>query len=288
MNVLDQRFLPKFSLFLLLIGFFLLSGCSTYTYNALLTEDNLDVTRDVDYGSRDRQRLDIYRPTNVKKPRPVVVFIHGGAWNSGDKQQYFFVARALVNQDYVVVIPNYRLLPEATFPDFVWDTARAVRWTMRNVDDYAGDSDSIYLMGHSAGAYNAAMVSYDDRYLRNVGNSNDSIKGFIGLAGLYDFQTSEDEHLRKVFREPPEKEFRPVDVVDPEDPPALLFHGTRDQILDPKNSRQMAKTMQNRGPWVRYIEKEGLDHVDMLLTIGPYFHPDYDVLSRINQFIRNH
>lgn len=265
------------------------TGCTTATYNAIVPETGMERIRNVSYGPRDRQKLDVYRPRDMASTRPVVIFVHGGSWNKGSKDKYYFVARSLVDGGYVAVLPNYRLIPTARYPAFVKDTARAVSWTFENIDQYGGRSSSIFIMGHSAGAYNAAMVAYDDRYLQKFGIDNSRLRGFIGLAGLYDFLPLTHDHLRKVFGHVDDKQqTQPVHFVDPEDPEALLFHGTNDIIVDPVNSDRMNRVLNRKGPGGIFHFKHSQNHVYLLLSIGPYFRTDYNNLKLIKNFITDH
>ena len=95
------------------------------------------------------------------KSRPVILFFYGGSWNSGRRQGYAFAARALAARGFVVIVPDYRLVPDAVYPDFLRDCAAAVRWARRNAGAHGGDGERIVLVGHSAGAYNAAMLALD-------------------------------------------------------------------------------------------------------------------------------
>ena len=110
------------------------------------------------------QRLDVWRPASrVGEPRPVVIFFYGGGWAKGDRGAYAFAARALASQGFVVVVPDYRKVPEVRFPAFVQDAAQAVRWTNDHVADFGGDPQRIALAGHSAGAYAAILLALDRR-----------------------------------------------------------------------------------------------------------------------------
>ena len=107
-----------------------------------------------------------YLRAESASPAPVVVFIYGGGWKDGDKADYRFVAAALAARGFLTVVPDYRLYPEVRFPVFLQDNAAAVAWTRANIARYGGDPRQIFLMGHSAGAYNAAMLTLDRQWLR--------------------------------------------------------------------------------------------------------------------------
>src|SRR5688500_1911214 len=124
------------------------------------------VARDVPYGEGERQALDIYAPRQVGGPLPVVFFTYGGSWMDGDRRNYDFAGRALAAQGFVVVIADYRLVPELEYPGFLEDCASAFAWVVDHIGQYGGDPRRIALMGHSAGAYNATMLALDPAYLR--------------------------------------------------------------------------------------------------------------------------
>ena len=174
-----------FTIVLALLG---AAGCTPVTaFDMLVPKDSGVelVARDAAYGPEPRQRLDVYRPRRAgPKLLPIIVFFYGGSWSSGTKTGYAFVARALASHGFIVAIPDYRLVPQIRYPAFVEDSAEAVRWIARNGTRLGGDPDRLVMAGHSAGAYNAAMLAYDGRWL---GPEQHRIRGFIGLAGPYDF-----------------------------------------------------------------------------------------------------
>jgi pimeloyl-ACP methyl ester carboxylesterase len=185
----------------------MLGACSPLSaLNAVSPAGGARATAAIPYGSDARNRLDVYRPPAGRradgKAAPVIVFFYGGNWVSGARADYAFVGRALAARGYVVVIPDYRLYPQVRYPDFLDDAARAVAWTERNVGPYGGDPHRVYVMGHSAGAYNAAMLALDGRWLGRQGIRPDSLRGWIGLAGPYDFLPVENRTTRPVFDYP--------------------------------------------------------------------------------------
>lgn len=279
------QFIVFFAL-LSFVGAVLNAGCTTTTYNAFLSEEGMQRVRDVRYGPGNRHRLDVYRPTYTAPGTPVVIFVHGGAWNTGNKDMYFFAARSLVDQGYVAVLPNYRLFPTVSYPAFVEDTARAVAWTLENIHKYSGDPGKVFLMGHSAGAYNAAMVAYKDSLLEKFNVDNSKLRGFIGLAGLYDFLPVNHKHVHKVFgSEKLSVRTQPVNFVDSDDPEALLLHGKNDVIVDPKNSYKMNSALKRNGVESKLKSMNSLNHVYLILSVGPYFRTDYSSLDVIDKYI---
>lgn len=130
----------------------------------------------------ERQSLDVYAPAGASD-RPVVVWIHGGGWQRGDKSGVKLKPQAFVDKRYVFVAINYRFIPVVKMQDIASDVARAVAWVHRNVGQYGGDPNTIFVMGHSAGAQLAALVCTDDRYLKAQGVSLTIVKGCVPVDG---------------------------------------------------------------------------------------------------------
>lgn len=261
-----------------------LYGFLSTIYNVLLSGLGLWSTLNLQYGEHNRHRLDVYRPSERSDSlRPVIVFFYGGAWNSGKKEMYYFVARSFVDRGYVVVIPDYRLFPEVRYPAFVEDSAKALEWVAGNVQNYGGDPDRMFLMGHSAGAYNASMITYDDRRRTFQG----TIRGFVGLAGLYDFLPITEEKIKRIFAPARKMSLtQPVRFVDPEDPPGLLLAGKDDDRVNPLNSRNMLKALHEAGLNGGFELIEGAGHLELVLSLGPYFRSLYPTLEMIDAFMR--
>ncbi|MEO8224865.1 MAG: alpha/beta hydrolase [Gammaproteobacteria bacterium] len=249
----------------------LVSGCTAGAFlaaNASSAFGPYDRTVDLAYGPEPRQRLDIYVPDKPSVgSRPVIVFIHGGSWRTGSKDQYRFVGSGLAEKDYISVLPNYRLNPEVRFPVFVEDAALAVAWTLRNIDRYGGDPRRVYIMGHSAGAYIALLLTLDRSYLAAAGVSTDELRGAIGLSGPYDFKINSDL-LRAVFGSAPDQQrTQPVNFARGDAPPLLLIHGTDDSVCLDRNSIRLAELVREAGGPVSLKLYPGLGHGD---TVGGF------------------
>jgi acetyl esterase/lipase len=143
-----------------------------------------DVKRDVPYVDKghERQVLDVYSPPGAKN-LPVVVWIHGGGWQAGDKADVQLKPKVFTARGFVFVSTNYRLLPAADMGTIVRDVAAAVRWVHAHVGEYGGDPTRLFVMGHSAGAQLAALVCTDDRYLKAEGVPLSVVKGCVPVDG---------------------------------------------------------------------------------------------------------
>jgi acetyl esterase/lipase len=215
------------------------------------------------------------------------VFVHGGNWVSGAKSNYRFVADTLTASGFVVVIPNYRLYPDAKFPSFVDDVAAAVAWTHAHAKDFGGDPNRLFLMGHSAGAHIAALLALDTPYLSRAGADRAWINGWIGLAGPYDFLPFDAEYLRDMFG--PLANYpasQPINFVDAKSPPALLIHGEADTVVLPRNSRSLAAQLRGNGVEVRERYYEDMSHAEAIAALSVYLRSRRDVLHEIEDFVR--
>lgn len=175
-----------------------MAGCSGQALiNGLTPSGGYSKTADLAYGEQPRQRLDVYVPEDAAPGAPVVLYFYGGRWEQGSKAGYKFLAQALTSRGFVAVIADYRLYPQVKFPAFVEDGARAVAWVREHAGDYGADPNKLVLMGHSAGAHIAAMLTLDEQYLAAVGGTPKTwLAGTIGLAGPYDFLPLEADDLK--------------------------------------------------------------------------------------------
>lgn len=133
-------------------------------------------------GGHERQVLDVYAPDDAKN-LPVVFWIHGGGWQTGDKTSVQEKPKFFTKNGFVFVSTNYRLLPEVEMEDIVRDIAKSVRWVHDHIAEYGGNPNRVWVMGHSAGAQLAALISIDDRYLKAEGLSLEILKGCVPVDG---------------------------------------------------------------------------------------------------------
>jgi len=265
------------------------AGCSAFAYvNDAAPSSTYRRVTDIAYGPEARQRLDVYVPARAERPAPVVVFFYGGAWRTGSRRDYLFVGEALASRGAVAVIADYRLYPEVRFPGFVEDAARAVAWALANATSVGGDPERLFVMGHSAGAYNAAMVALDSRYLSEAGVQPGAVKGLIGLAGPYDFLPLKSRSLRDIFGFPDTPlDTQPIQAVSPAAPPALLLWATTDAVVDPGNSVRLAARLRDAGVPVREIGYERLGHRTLVGAFAVPLRWLAPVLDEVASFVTN-
>jgi acetyl esterase/lipase len=264
-----------------------LAGCAGPQFiNAFTPDEGYALTKDLVYDPATGEKLDVYSPPNARAA-PVVVFFFGGRWEQGDKQEYKFVGQALAARGFVAVIPNYRLYPQVRYPAFLQDCARAVVWVHANIARFGGDPGKLVLMGHSTGAYNAAMLTLDPEFLQQAGGARDWIRGMIGLAGPYDFLPITDPDLRDLFG-PPENfpKTQPVLYVDGRNPPVLLMHGEQDQTVPVRNTDELYARIQRAGGPAEKVLYPKLDHKWLIADVATRYQGYADVMNRIEDFVR--
>jgi acetyl esterase/lipase len=265
----------------------LLSACNPLPVLNLITpESSFRKTADLKYGNESRQQLDIYTPLTPEHDRlPVIMFLYGGSWSRGNKETYMFLAEYLARRGYIIVIPDYRVYPEVKFPAFVEDGAAALAWVQQNIAGYGGDPDAIFLMGHSAGAHIAAMLTLDERFTQNAHAK--APKGTIGLAGPYDFLPLRSDNMKSIFG-PPEQydQSQPVNFVDGTEAPMLLLHGSTDAIVYPFNSENLQQKIQARGGCSKLVIYPELGHGRILVAFSqPLRRPE--ILTEVEHFIKS-
>jgi acetyl esterase/lipase len=271
---------------LLVLG--VVAACSSLqTINAITPSNTYQKVANVSYGTDPRQKLDVYTPLNIKIPAPVVVFFYGGNWNSGERHDYKFIGEALASRGIVAVLADYRLYPQVRYPSFIEDSARAVAWTLKEVQHYGGDPKRVYVMGHSAGAYNAAMVALDPRWLAAYGLTPVAVHGWIGLAGPYDFIPITNEATRPVFFYPATPaESQPINHVSASSPPALLIAANKDDLVDPiRNTGGLAVKLRAVGVEVTEIYFDNTSHTTLIGAISWPLRGLAPVLDTVDRFV---
>ena len=236
------------------------------------------VSRGIAYGGLDRQLLDIYAPEGALGQCPVIVFFYGGSWRSGARGDVAFVALALARRGFVVVVPDYRLWPEVGYPHFVEDCKAATHWVAAQIGGYGGDARSMFLMGHSAGAYNAAMVA--------LAADAPPLTGMIGLAGAYDFLPLQDQTLQKIFAGPDDPlTTQPITYAHAHAPPMLLLTGAVDRAVLPRNTACLAAKLRQFGAPVETRVYPRIGHTGLLVALLPYLRWYAPVLRDVLAFI---
>lgn len=233
----------------------------------------VNILKNLSYGSLERQKLDVYLPSaQVMKQKglalkniPMVIFVHGGSWQNGSKEDYRFLGEALSKEGLGLAVINYQLYPNVRYPVFVEDTQLAMRWVHDHVADWGVNPNKIFVMGHSAGAFNVAAAIVDTERLKAVGLQPKDFAGVIGIAGPYDYefkgQPTEDIFKGYTRKEamPSYKVARGVGL-----PPFLLITVDKDEVVGAENGDLMLKALKDNGVYVEQKTIFGTDHASVV------------------------
>ncbi|MEC7119769.1 MAG: alpha/beta hydrolase [Pseudomonadota bacterium] len=247
-----------------------LVACSpTRVLTAISPASDIQIVTDVAYGQLPRQRLDIYRPNRpVGVSSPVVVFVYGGSWESGSKDGYGFVGKSLAQAGYTTVVIDYRLAPAHRYPTFVQDTADAIAWTYRHIGQYGGQAEQMFVMGHSAGAFNAIAAVNDARFWHSTGVPDQAVLGVVGLAGpyAYDFRDYPSKRAFPVGGDP--ELIMPDRHPRPNAPAHYLLTAERDQVVFDFNTERMQHALQSVGVPVQVGQVSNVGHARMIVAMA--------------------
>lgn len=244
----------------------------------------------VKFGPHPAQKLVVLHPQGIEAniALPVLVFQHGGSWKDGDPEDYGFVGRGFAPHGFVTIMAGYRLGEDGRFPAMLEDGAAALAWIRENIAQHGGDPDHIVLMGHSAGAYNVAMLALDHSWLEQHSVPPETVKGVIGLAGPYDFFPFDSESTRATFGQFAEPQAtQPVNFAGKHAPPFLLIHGEQDTTVKPRNSHALAKRLKEAGVEAQLLTFSDMDHTAPLLQLASPWRRNAQLHEAIRQFIAN-
>jgi acetyl esterase/lipase len=273
----------------LLVASAVLPSCAPVdALNATISTSGLTVTQNIAYRAGPRGGMDVYRPEGAKG-LPLVVFVYGGSWQGGSKDDYKFVAAPLARAGLVVATPDYRVYPEVQYPTFLEDCAQAVAYARAHAAAFGADPTRLYLMGHSAGGYNVLMLATDPTYLKAVGLERSDVAGVISLAGPADFYPIKETDIREVFAPAVDSPLtQPINHVDGHAPPMLLLHGDRDDTVYPRNSIALAAKVKAAGGDVTLKLYPGVGHIGIITSVAPLFSGNAPVRADVLNFIRTH
>ena len=255
----------------------LAAACSPLgALNALAPkEKNSKLLRvNVAYGAGRRQAYDVYAPVNIAVDTesglaPMLVFFYGGGWVSGSKDLYSWAGRALASLGYVVVVPDYRLVPQVRFPEFLEDSEAAVRHAMANAEAYGADAQRLGLMGHSAGAYNAIMLALAPNYLGVPAGEQSALRAVIGVAGPYDFYPYDVPSTVNAFGQwPKPEETQPVNYARKTGAKFQLIYSRGDKVVGAHNAKNLAAKLKAAGDDVELIAYDKPSHPDMVAALS--------------------
>lgn len=270
-----------------------LTACAAGALNAITPRAGYSFVADIPYGEGERRRFDLYVPDGATARTPLVVFLHGGSWDSGSKDIYRFLGQSVTAEGFILAVPNYRLYPETVFPGFVEDGAEALaaieRASREGRHGLPAGERPLVLMGHSAGAQIGALLVFDRRYLAARGLTPQRISAFVGLAGPYDFLPLEEERYKRIFPERSRSASQPVNFASGSGPPTLLVHGLSDTTVEPENTRSLARRIEEEGGAVEVRFFEGVDHIGPITSFATALPlGERSIREAVFAFIREH
>ncbi|MCX6226326.1 MAG: alpha/beta hydrolase [Bacteroidia bacterium] len=250
--------------------------------------ENIEEIKNIEYKNINGKslQLDIYRPKNLNKPAPLLVFIHGGAWKGGNRADYLIYLVDFAKRGYITATVSYRLLKDGPYPDCAEDITDAVRWFYNNGEKYGYDPDRIALVGGSAGAHLALLAAYGwGKHAVNsdsteVPENSHRIKAVVDIYGPVDLtteyarnQTLVTSFIAHSFKETPElyRQASPINYLDKTDPPTMILHGTSDELV-PISQSDMLKAL---------LDSLGVPNVYYRVPLWPH---TMDIVKRVNDF----
>lgn len=231
-----------------------------------------------------RQTLNVFGPRKWSGTQDVLIFIHGGSWNSGKKSLYNFFGTRMARKEVVTVIINYPLSPAANYNGMAKAVAKSVQWVRENVEEYGGNPEKIFISGHSAGGHLAALVSVRHEYLDSIGMTN-AIRGtiLIDAAGLdmYGYlqeQKFPDDHTYlKTFTKNPTywKDASPLYHLHANMPPMLIYMGEKTLPSIINSHDKFIEALKKYTPAPNYHVLKGKKHVPMITQFFKRRNPHY-------------
>lgn len=260
-------------------------ACSSVdVLNATITHDGYTLHRDLAYGNDARQKMDIYVPDHATNA-PVILFFYGGSWQTGSKDDYRFLGQAFASKGYVTAVADYRVYPQVFYPDFVLDGALALHYVHAHAREYSGNTENIYVAGHSAGAFIAMMLASDDTFHQTAKSQRSWIRGTIGIAGPYDFLPFTDKKIKALFSKHPDTETQPLTHITVRMAPVFLATGDNDDTVDPRNSHRVkAKLESLKSPVTEHVYP-GIGHIGIALSLAERFRWKAPLLEDITTFV---
>lgn len=261
---------------------FRLYDFGSYTLNRLTPKDGYDVQHNIAYGLKARQRLDLFQSHNPRPERPLIVFVHGGAWSHGDKKDYRFIGEAFAREGFDVAVINYHLAPEHIFPSSIDDLNIALSYLIAAQDKLKIRTEKLLLMGHSAGAFNVMSAVYHPQPEKRI--SHQHIHAIIGLAGPYHFDYKGDPICAHAFdQDMPYQQVMPYYFVEKNQIKHYLMIAEKDQIVGHSNSVDLDKKLQQYGNHSQLVKIPRVGHITMIGSVSSLFSRFYRTKDHILQ-----
>jgi acetyl esterase/lipase len=236
------------------------------TLPAAQVSSNVELQSGISYtdgapADADKHKLDLYLPRDQKN-FPVLVFLHGGSWRTGDRSLYKALGNRLARAGIGAAIPSYRLMPQNPHPAQIEDVAAAFAWVVRNIAEHGGDPSRIYLCGHSAGAHLAALLALDEKYLKKYDLDRTAIRSVIAMSGVYDV-----DKLDTFLAVGDKHDASPAGHAHSGAPPFLVSYCQWDYFGLPKQARDFTLALKKNFVAAQLLYVPGENHISEVVSL---------------------
>ena len=268
--------------------------------NGITSNGGVGVSKNILYGDEPNQDLDIYYPKPLTKAMksknvtddnaindsyPMVVFVHGGSWESGNKDEYAFVGQSLAQAGYVTAVINYRKAPEHVYPDYVQDAAQAIAWSYNNAKSLHADPKRLAVIGHSAGAFNAVAAVANEDFLAPYEIKPKDIAAVVGIAGPYSYDFRKFSSRTAFGSDATPETVMPDRQIKGAQPPYLLLTAEKDKIVHVTNTTKMTQALKAAGVKVETGEIAGASHATSIGAMAPPLRWVNDVRAQVLSYL---
>lgn len=263
--------------------------------NGISGSGGVGVSKDIIYGEESLQNLDMYYPKplaqamqaqkKISESYPLVVFVYGGSWENGNKEDYAFVGESLAQAGYVTAVINYRKAPEHVYPDYVEDTAKAIAWSYKNATKFHADPKRMAVVGHSAGAFNAVAAISNEDFLAPFGVKPSDIKAVVGIAGPYSYDFRKFDSASAFPAGATPDQIMPDRLIKGTQPPYLLLTAENDKIVYDTNTIKMTQALKDFGATVETGEIKGASHATSIGAMAKPFRWVNDVRAQVLTYL---
>ena len=258
----------------------------SYALNRLTPRKGYSVQENVAYGLRARHRLDLFRTQTPREHRPLIVFVHGGAWMHGDKKDYRFIGEAFAKEGFDVAVINYHLAPEHIFPASIDDLSLALNYLNVHQLKYQISTEKVVLMGHSAGAFNVMSALYHPKPYEIQCRSQ--ITAIIGLAGPYHFDYKGDPICADAFdQNRPYQEVMPYYFVESNTVKHYLLVAENDDVVGLSNAVDLDRRLKEKGNYSQLWTVPRIGHISMIGSVSSLFSRYFTTKKKIMQALED-
>lgn len=258
----------------------------SYALNRLTPRKGYSVQENVAYGLRARHRLDLFRTQTPREHRPLIVFVHGGAWMHGDKKDYRFIGEAFAKEGFDVAVVNYHLAPEHIFPASIDDLSLALNYLNVHQLKYQISTEKVVLMGHSAGAFNVMSALYHPKPYEIQCRSQ--ITAIIGLAGPYHFDYKGDPICADAFdQNRPYQEVMPYYFVESNTVKHYLLVAENDDVVGLSNAVDLDRRLKEKGNYSQLWTVPRIGHISMIGSVSSLFSRYFTTKQKIMQALED-